>query len=164
MNVCDNCNNMPEGMSGKSLYCWMLHLFNEEVIPLPLFSLPPLLNQSESLLEISRLLGQEILCRFAKTWNGCSVRAFRTFRHALRTIGGFSANRKWDSRPHFRKRYNYRECDTSVGVFNDEGCCWLFHHWLLCSITSPVLPSGSVGIFWNQTFARCLLIIPVFLM
>lgn len=59
-----------------------------------LFLLPPLFNKSESLLKISRVLGQEILCRFAKkTWNGCGVRAFGAFRHALGTLAGFSINR-----------------------------------------------------------------------
>lgn len=141
MNVCDNRNNMPEGMSGKSLYCWMVHLFDEEVFPLPPFALPPLFNKSESLLKISRMPGQEILCRFAKTWNGCSVWAFRTFRHALRTIGGFSINGKCDSRAYFRKKYNYRECNIGVSVFKDEGCCWMTLHWFLGFITSPRLPS-----------------------
>lgn len=36
--MCDNCNNMPTGLSGKGLYCWILHLFHEEVFPLPSFT------------------------------------------------------------------------------------------------------------------------------
>lgn len=36
--------------------------------------------------------------QICKTWNGCSVRAFRTFRHALMSPGGFPINRKCDAR------------------------------------------------------------------
>lgn len=132
----------------------MVHLFHEEVFPLPLFSLPPLFNKSESLLKISRMLGQEILCRFAKTWNGCSGWAFRTFRQALRTIGGFSINRKCDSCTHFRKKYIYRQCNNGGSVFKVEAVAapsiCTFHNLS----SAPITHRGDF-LWWNlcQMFA-----------
>lgn len=43
----DNCNNVPKGLSGKGLYCWIVHLFHEEIFTRkPFLSLPPLVNRT----------------------------------------------------------------------------------------------------------------------
>lgn len=117
VNVCDNRNNMPEGMSGKSLYCWMVHLFHQEVFPLPLLRCHPFSTKVKVCWKSVVCLDKKFFADLQRTCNGCSVRVFRTFRHALKTIAGFSINRKCDSRTHFRKKHNYREWNIALVYF-----------------------------------------------
>lgn len=91
-------------------------------------------------------LDKKFFADLQKTWSGCSVRAFRTFRHALRTIAGLSINRECDARTHFWKKHNYREWIIGVSVFEDESWCWVelssapitrrgdFLWWILCQM------------------------------
>lgn len=84
-NVCDNCNNVPKGMLGKKAPLLNAASVARGSVPSSSF----LAATAESVLKISSILGEEILCRFGKPEPGCSVQAFQAFRHALKSPEGF---------------------------------------------------------------------------